>query len=141
MSKSYKYSVSKTLSNGQIAKIFIKKEICQCKADNRPIIWKIGFIIENSRKTCNNWYSKGRVLKKVQQTGKCGLEGLLFAKNCLILLEDLLIRLNKYNKSKKKNFIVIYWSDEKRHKAYKRLLVNGYIEGHYNNAPCIFKEI
>lgn len=84
----------------------------------------VGFVIGKSRKECNDWYWKRLRNKRVKETGKCGLEGLLFAIRCLQWIEETYDGLHIV--------IRVGFADDKRKSAYRRLLKYGYEyrEGH-----------
>lgn len=86
-------------------------------------------IFEN-RETCDKWF----VNKKTSNNNikSCGLEGLSQA---IDWLKEL-----KFN-IRKNDLIIIYWDDEKRHRAFKYLKRYGFRESVYKNRPCyLFKK-
>lgn len=116
--KELKYS--KVLSNGQVATLFVRVDKLQ-----RGEAAFIGFVIGKSIRQNKFWWNDTSY-NSIKSTGNCGLEGLLFA---LSIIEEL--------KSSFK-YIIVAWEDDKRKKAYKRLLDHGFIEGIYRDEDVYF---
>jgi hypothetical protein len=100
------YKKEHILSNGQFCEIVFEK----IENNKLQSIYEISFCISNNR---NYKYVN-------TQTGKCGLEGLLWAKKQIIKFEKYII-----NKENGKHIILFCgWKDEKRKNTYYRGLKN-----------------
>jgi len=72
-----------------------------------------------------------------KETGKCGLEGLIWAKKQLIEFEEFI----KENKNEDV-IISIYWTDNRRRDVYEKALKkNGYEIGYRHSCKCLYKKV
>lgn len=124
----YGYYKKTKLSNGQTAYIvFEGVELSKCTE------WNVLFVVANKRKDALKWIKGEKELDT--QTGKCGLEGLVWAKNNLIEFE------NELSKRKGKNRMLIQWSDAKRKKVYIKYLKRlGYRYTKYFGVEALIKD-
>ena len=76
--------------------------------------WNVAFAINNKRKHIKSWI-KGEETMDCS-TGKCGVEGLIWAKNGLLEFENFI------KKEDLKQRIVVRWTDSKRKRVYKHYL-------------------
>jgi hypothetical protein len=109
------YRLSQRLSNGQLLKVFISRR----KGLNRVYQWHVGVFIGNSHKQANKWYNHNSKRTKDQQTGNCGLEGLNTAMKIILNFVQAL-QMNEE--------LIVFWTDQKRQRAYKRLKKYGFID-------------
>jgi hypothetical protein len=122
------------MSNGQVSSLYIKEErvrtLFSNKEDENFTAYIVGFVISGKRRDNNNWYNRKKDSKiKLKQTGSCGLEGLIFALNEIKKLQKQ-IKIGEY--------IVVFFSDEKRRSAYRYLLRIGFEWGEYGSEKCYF---
>lgn len=103
------YYAKTKFSNGQTGIIVFWKECL-----NEVIEWNVSFAINNKRKRIKAWLENEESMDIA--TGKCGLEGLIWAKNSLLAFEDF-IKSDFFNQR-----IAISWSDNRRKRIYKRYL-------------------
>lgn len=103
------YYDSIRLSNGQCACIFFYKG----KNEGNYEIYEVGFAIGRTRKQIFNTFIYESDFLKNKETGRCGLEGLVWAKSKLLEFEG-------WIKNKTTHPVKIYvgWADERRKKAY-----------------------
>lgn len=106
----YGYTAKTKFSNNQIGIIFLGKELM----NNGRIDWNVSFGIYESEKEIMRWLKRERNLDDI--TGKCGLEGLLWAKRTLLKFEKF-IKDDKLNQT-----IVVGWEEDKRGKVYKKYM-------------------
>ncbi|WP_422444741.1 hypothetical protein [Thermoanaerobacterium sp. DL9XJH110] len=89
--------------------------------------WIVSLCIFDSKRECEYWFRhQEQVVTK--RHCSCGLEGVRLA---LLWLKDL------ERKIKRGDFIVIYWTDERRHRAFSYLKRFGYTEGTFLDRPCL----
>jgi len=122
------YYAKKTLSNNQICYIyFINHDIYNNN-------YHVAFAIANKRKEIIRWVSSEKNRIEYHQTGTCGLEGLIWAKDKILEFEMFL------RERKKDGTIEIYGADSKRIRVYKYALSkHGYKWDHI--AKRMFKHI
>jgi hypothetical protein len=140
MNKNYSRTVQRThttLSNGQHAAMYVMVE-----NPEGYYAHYVGLCIGNTKRQCNDWW-QGRQNRRVRSvnlksTGKCGIEGLVWALNQLLDLEK---RLTACLKDGNFEVIVIAAEDNKRASAYERLKKYGYQEASYNGADVLVKVI
>ena len=110
----------KDLKNGQVCGIGFEK----CDEDNR-ILWNVCFAIGNSKKQVRGYITgKDTYNLTLQSTGRCGLDGLIWAKDKILEFETLIVP-NKL----KKNKIIIGGENSKRFHVYEKGLKRfGYIK-------------
>ena len=105
----YGYYTKTKFSNGQTGILFFEKDICY-----KIIEWNVIFGINNKRKHIMAWIEGKESMDAT--TGKCGLEGLIWARNGLLAFEDFI------GGSKFKQRIVVSWTDSKTKRVYERYL-------------------
>ena len=76
--------------------------------------WNVAFAINNKRKHIKSWIKDEESMDC--STGKCGVEGLIWAKNGLLEFEKFI------KKEDLKQRIVVRWTDSKRKRVYKHYL-------------------
>lgn len=116
------FKLSKALSNGQVATCFYVRD------KEFPEYINVSFVIGKSIRQNKNWWNDKPGTKSIKSTGQCGLEGLMFALATVRQLQD-------------DNNIIIEWSDEQRHSAYKYLKRYGFKEGcskEYPGWSCLY---
>ena len=105
------YHVFGTLTNGQTIYIGFKdSDYYSCKS------YYIILAIANKKKHIRGWLDGKMNPIDLKGTGKCGLEGLLWAKNAIKSFE-IFIKSIYPNETIK---IEIFWSDQRRFHIYKR---------------------
>jgi hypothetical protein len=135
----YELRIHHKLSNGQNISMFAFIN----KYNYKPtpyFIARIGLVISNNRRSCNDWH-KSRHNKRtkkllLQETGRTGLEGLLWAKKMLKELEPYL--LEKYNLPL---WIKVGWINEQRQRVYRRLEKDGYFFTNWHGDDCLMKTL
>ena len=105
-----------TLSNGQHCAMYVNFNDEEAET---ILLLDIGFAVGNSRRQCNDWWSKNGKGLGEKTTGRVGLEALLFASECLDFIESIY--------AGEMYVIRVGYADERRRRAYKRLLKKGYI--------------
>lgn len=122
------------LSNGQVASMYFVVDRNQSFTDGYDYdCWRVGLRIGNTRRDNNDWFTGDKVHSMTVSTGRCGLEGLMWAKR---VLESFTTQLRK----NECQMMVIGAEDDKRHRAYSRLLKQGYTQGTYNNESVYMLE-
>jgi len=121
------YRKYEKLSNGYYLAMFITRH----KRNNLNSSWIVAICIYETKKMCNYWFRhQDRISSKGKNTW--GIEGLKKALHWLRELEQTI---------KKGDYIVIYWVDDRRYRAFKYLERYGYVEDSYLNKPCfIYKK-
>ena len=76
--------------------------------------WNVVFAINNKRKRIKSWIKDEEAMDC--STGKCGVEGLIWAKNGLLEFENFI------KKEGLKQRIIVRWTDSKRKRVYKHYL-------------------
>lgn len=112
------FRIHEILSNGQHFNMYFKKRKNSEPDGTINGIWTVGLHIGKDRKEANKWYDRKKS-KSLKQTGECGLEALVKAKDYLLQFANLLSFHSE---------IQVGWEDEKRRSAYRRLLKYGFIE-------------
>jgi len=121
------YNTSSILSDNNKIAITFYKEYNEVKK-NSIIFYQIYLRIKHKRK--NN--------VTLKQTGKCGLEGLIWAKNKIIEFEEYIKTIDK----DKRKIILVGWDDNRRRNVYHKGLKNiGYKYGFMFDKKYLFKEI
>lgn len=124
------YYAQTKFSNGQTGIIFFKKEkLKDC------VEFNVIFGISNKKKYIKQWMLGEKDMESYV-TGKCGIEGLIWAKNTLLQFEEFLSK--RYNHSR----IVVIGSDSRRKRIYRRYLEReGYRFCRYFNGEALIKDI
>ena len=122
----YQYYDTQKLSNGQTIKIVFDE-----RETTKKFYYNIYLVIMDKKKSEFN--------TTLKQTGRCGLEGLLWAKDKIIEFEEFILEKNRC----KPIVIYCYWDDNRRRDVYYRGLKNlGYGYSRLdNNAKVISKTI
>jgi len=126
------FRIHRKLQNGQHLAMYFTKT----HQGNGVSSWIIGLCIGKTRKACNDWFNKDSDRQKtVLTTGKCGLEGLRMALQILLETESQI---------PKGDYLIVFWLDKRRERAYSRLLRYGYSWGYdaetEDEEPCcLFK--
>lgn len=124
------YSVIKRgqLSNGQIIQIEFEETIYKKK-----ITYNVVLTINNKKKQI--FQTSEHVT-----TGRCGLEGLLWAKKAILDFEKYI--LEEIKNDKIKIYIMVMWTDNRRRNTYIRGLKNdGYTISKIDGYKCLLKQI
>jgi hypothetical protein len=126
---SYGYYKIHQLSNNQVIGIFfIKNKL------SRNIEYHIALSISNKKKHLFQYIKEEKDVLSGKETGKCGLEGLLWAKKQIIEFENSIC--------KPGNIICVRWSDNRRRKVYEYGLKKiGYKIGFRDGSKCLYKII
>lgn len=126
----YGYSSTTKLSNNQTATmIFYRHKF------TRGSMFYVAFAIANKRKQIKQWLDGSSNLYN-QSTGKCGLEGLLWAKSQLLEFEEFI------RDRKEKCSIVICWTDNRRRDIYRHYLTRiGYKMEFRYGGKCLVKAV
>jgi len=130
-SKQIEGYIEKTvLSNGQIACIVFQENKYKNFTD-----YYVMFAIANKKKDIKNWLSSKHNNIDNKQTGRCGIEGLIWAKNKVIEFEKHIKDRHYTNRN-----IVISWADKKRKDVYvKAMMKLGYKND--TTRACLFKKV
>lgn len=105
--------IHKILSNGQHAVIdFNWESSVLFVTDVAYDIWNVGFVIGDSEEECLTWLRDPG--KDLSQTGRCGLEGLLWAK------QELMRFIEEHSRPDYYQLLQVAWSDLKRKNVYKK---------------------
>lgn len=128
------YSSYHKLKNGQTIGIFFCKQF-DCGQDE----FRIALAIARKKKHIREWMD-GEVDRLSQhQTGTCGLEGLLWAKQQIQAFEDLILsQFHRYRDP----VIRVDWTDNRRRDVYAYGLRKlGFQLGYRDNSKCLFKKL
>lgn len=132
----YGYFTKGTLSNGQAITIFFMEE-----RTSRGIEYNVALLIANKKKHIREWIMGTRDVLSDKSTGKCGLEGLMWAKRRLAEFE-VYIHDRFPDRTKRSITMVIYPSDTRRKRAYVHgLKKSGYELGYRSSVQCVYKKI
>jgi hypothetical protein len=130
----YGYQSRKKLNSGQTVAIFFVKE-----ERSRSTDYHILLLIANKKRDINDFILEKRDVLTDKITGRCGLEGLFWAKRMLLKFEDMIAQ--KYC-GEKEVCIVINATDSRRKKVYIQSLKKyGYILSIRDNKQSIFKKL
>lgn len=131
---SYGYFKTCKLKNNQTATIFfIRKEL------KRGTEYHVVFAISNKKKYIKQWILGERDTLTNKETGKCGLDGLIWAKEQIIEFEDY-INIETYKP--KDITICVTWTDNRRRNIYVRVLGKlGYKINYRNSCKCLAKKV
>lgn len=106
----YGYYKKHKLSNGQVCQIYFLWDYEECS----KTIYQISFVVANNFEEIKyGWdtYGESNNLFYKKQTGKCGLEALIWAKKQIIKFENFI-------KTKPNTMLVCKWANDKRKNAY-----------------------
>jgi len=127
---SYGYYKTHKLSNNQTIGIYLFR---QENISNNE--YYVLVLLANKKKYIKEFINEQRDILSDKETGKCGLEGLLWAKRQLIEFEE-----SRYCKNG--DIISIGWTDNRRRDIYKYGLKKyGYIIGNRYGRRCLYKKI
>ena len=128
---SYGYFASEKLTNGQTISIFFLHDKT---LDN--IDYSVVLAIANKKKHIREWLLGTRDVLSDKETGRCGIEGLLWAKRMLLAFED------HVAKRRERITLSIDWTDARRKRVYERgLLPLGYLSGMRKGRKCLYKKL
>lgn len=121
------YVISDKLSNNQFIEIQFQEEWT-----SKKFFYNVYLTISNKRKSKDNNFKK--------TTGKCGLEGLLWAKNKIIDFEDFIKESDMHNE--RPVYVYVQWDDNRRRNTYERGLKNlGYKYSYVEGRKALMKQI
>lgn len=127
----YGYFKTHKLKNNQTASIyFIQEEL------SKGTEYCVVFAIANKKKHIKQWITGERDALSYKETGTCGLEGLIWAKQQILFFEEFI-------KTKRDNVtICISWADNRRRNVYERALSKyGYKISYRYSSKYISKKI
>jgi len=128
--QSYGYFKMDKLSNGQTIAIYLFKY--ECKSYNE---YSVFVAIANKKKHIKQLINEQRDILSNKETGRCGLEGLLWAKKQLLDFEN-----SEFCKND--DVIVIQWTDNRRRNVYEYGLKKyGYTISNRYSHKCLSKKI
>lgn len=131
----YGYYETSKLSNNQTISIFFLLEE-QARADEYNVV----LAIANKKKHIKEWITGERDLFEEKTTGRCGLEGLIWAKRKIIEFEEFIG--NRYRKGSKETIITVQWTNNRRRNVYEKGLKKlDYQIGYRDKQKCLFKRI
>ena len=114
-------TATKELSNGQVAMVFATYSETLIGG----MMYDVDFVIAEAIEDCAMWYvdlgEEGGNKLDYTSTGRCGLEGLMFA---LEAINELM----NYYLFEAGDYIRVTPSDNKRESAYRRLLKYGFVK-------------
>jgi hypothetical protein len=123
------YKIDKLSNNQTIGIYFWRNEF----SDNKE--YQVFLAIVNKKKHIRQFLSGEKDILTNKETGKCGLEGLLWGKKQLIEFENSLYCNNG-------DIICVYWTDNRRRDIYKhRLSKLGYVIGYRELKKCLYKKV
>lgn len=128
--QTYGYYKTHRLKNNQTIGIyFFKHEFS--KYDEHVIL----LAIANKKKHLRQLILGEKDILTDHETGKCGLEGLIWGKQQIIEFE-------KSNHCKDGDYITIYWTDNRRRDVYEHGLKKlGFVMGYRESRKCLHKKI
>jgi len=130
---SYGYYNTHKMTNGQTASIFFLEDDLK-----RGLEYSVVFAISAKKKYIKEWLMGKRDILTNESTGKCGVEGLLWAKRQLIEFEEFIKKRNYHNEIT----ICIYWSDSRRRNVYTHTLGKiGYGVNYRHSSKCLSKKV
>jgi hypothetical protein len=128
------YFSETTLKNGQIAMMFFGR----CNPDVRNDVYNIAFAIADKKKEITNWINSKEDKFNTSMTGRDGIEGLIWAKQQIILFESYL----KNDRFPTPVILEVSWLDKKRKEIYKRALCRlGFQYGMRDHQMVLFKKL
>lgn len=130
---SYGYYNTYKMTNGQTASIFFLEYDLK-----RGVEYSVVFAISTKKKHIREWLIGERDILTNENTGKCGVEGLLWAKKQITSFEEFIKKRSFY----KEITICIYWSDSRRRNVYTRTLGKiGYEVNYRHSSKCLSKKV
>ena len=128
------YSTCKLQNNQTVAIYFFRNQA------SRGYEYNVAFAIANKRKHIKNWLKgEGGDVLSDRSTGKCGLDGLVWAKQQIIEFEKFIP--SSFHRSEEV-IICIGWADNRRRDVYEHYLKRiGYKMGYRDGSKCLFKKI
>lgn len=128
--ETYGYYKNHKLSNGQTIGIYFFEWIL-----NNNNEYKVLLLIANKKRHIKQFIHNQRDILTNKETGKCGLEGLLWAKTQLLQFEN-------SKCCKDGDIITIFWTNNRRRDIYVHELTKfGYILGYRDSQKCLYKKI
>lgn len=127
------HKVHKRLSNGQTASIYFRLDRNQRFTDGYYYdCWYVAFVVGDHRSLNNRWWAGHSKLYDDKSTGRCGVEGLMWAKKELLAFMDA-------RSSDVYQWVVLDPTDDRRGRAYSRLKKDGFLPGVYDEANVLMK--
>lgn len=115
-----------TLSNGQHAAIYFRLDRNVRFDDGYQYdCWYVGFMVGNKARQCNDWWNDRKNNNRLVQTGRCGMEGLIWAKQQIV-------QFMASHKGEYIQYMVVGGMDDKRQHVYSRLTKIGFTPGTYD---------
>lgn len=121
--------IHRTLSNGQVMSLYLEKETHTFTDGFDYDCWLPALCIGPSRRANNKWFKQRN--KPVIPAGKRGMEGLMLA---LCALEEFIQW--RCEVSQHLEYVVVMALDDRRFRAYSRLLRRGFSKGRWNHGHC-----
>jgi len=123
------YKIHKLKNNQTIGIYFWKHELSK---SNEYVIL---LAIANKKKHLRQLILGEKDILTDHETGKCGLEGLLWGKRQIVEFE-------KYDYCNDGDFISIYWTDNRRRDVYEHGLKKlGFVMGYRDGKKCLYKKV
>jgi len=123
------YKMHKLKNNQTIIICFSKFEFSKCNE------YSIFLAIANKKKHIRQFLLEEKDVLMGKETGKCGLEGLLWAKNQIVEFE-------KSNYCKNSDYISAGWADNRRRDVYEHGLKKlGFVMGYRDGRKCLYKKV
>lgn len=123
------YKTHKLKNNQTIGIYFWANEL------SKSVEYAILLAIANKKKHLRQLILGEKDILTDHETGKCGLEGLLWGKNQIIEFEE-----SEYCKDG--DTIVIYWTDKRRRDVYEYGLKKlGFVIGYRDGKKCLYKKV
>lgn len=133
----YGYFKTEKLSNNQTISIFFT-----ATTYNRATEYTVTLAIANKKKHIKEWLLGQRDIFDNHTTGKCGLEGLIWAKKNMISFEIYIKNKKHYHATNNDLFLTVFWTDNRRRNVYERQLGKiGYSVAHRHGQKCLAKKI
>lgn len=129
------YYLYHILSNGQI--IYIGFDFIELNRKTETEIFNVVLAIGNKKKNINSWLNYEKNSLTMQSTGRCGLEGLMWAREQLIKFEEFIFYNSRYNIK-----LIVSADDSKRFHVYEKALMKlGYKKERMYNKRHMVKTI
>ena len=112
------------LKNGHWLAMYVTRK----RLPSRNFGWIVDVCIDETKRQCDHWQRHQRQ-SPITQTNTGGLEGLSIVFKWIQELEQDI---------KDGDVILVYWTDEKRHRAFKYLERLGFTEGTYFGKLCYY---
>jgi hypothetical protein len=121
------YRRYEVLSSGQCLAMYVKRK----RITNGCSAWIVSVCIFPTKRECDYWFrNQDKVVEKSRSSK--GIEGLMLAARWLKELKRMIRRGDK---------IVIFWTDGRRHSAFRYLKRFGFREGVAFDRPCYYLDI